>query len=404
MRSMRTTLYEKMFIDGFEKPSYVVATLLLERPLPERELTAAILATLERHPRLRSTAALRFGMPVALVPRAPEVWLEQRGVRSLRSADIHALEEALLGAALDLRTSLPLEVYAVADPPALLVKVHHAVIDASSGFSVLQDFVHLLDGRLPTVRKARRAPGRGERLARWTARARLAPRLPGVGVKTLYRPRARLEHEHVGHDERLLRSSHAKLARHARALGATFFELVASAVLSAMHRYNARWPGPPEQVGLMFARARKHTGDASFRADTRAVTIPAGLLATPHHPHTLRELRQAANDPGHDDLALAALYAARKLRRSSPEPREQDGLVFTLSDLTSFGRTVRTADAHAALGLRELRVLASPTSFDHAGMLVSRAGDDVRLSLVAHRGALDAEALLDATVALLEAS
>ena len=404
---MRTTLYEKMFIDGFEKPSYVVATLLLERPLPERELAPAITATLARHPRLRSTVAMRFGVPLALSPRPADAWLEHPGLRRLEHADIHALEEDLLGAPLDLRSSLPLEVYAVAEPPALIVKIHHAMIDASSGFAVLHDFTQLLEGRSPRDRTRRPPPGRARTFARWAARARLAPRLPGIGVTSRYRPVAPLDQERVGYGERVLRGANEVLTRRARTLGATFFELVASAVLSAMHAYNARSPSPPERVGLMFARARARTSaDASFRADTRAVSMPAALLRTAHHPLTLRELRRAATDPGHDDLALAALYLARKLRRPSTIAgaiaREHEGLVFTLSDLTSFGRTVPRGSASAVLAIRDMRVLASPTSFDHAGMLVSRVGDDVRLSLVAHRGAVDADVLLDATLARLE--
>jgi hypothetical protein len=400
---MRTTLYEKMFIDGFEKPSYVVATITLERPVPEVELAAAIRATLERHPRLRSNVTLRFGVPVALVPRSPEAWLVRPGIRALEEADIHALEEELLGTPLDLRDSLPLEVYAVARPPALVIKVHHAMIDASSGFEVLHDFARFLEGRIPGDRSRRRAAGRAQAWTRWASRARLAPRLPGIGVTARYRPERPLPHERVAYSERVLPRAHALLTRRARAVGATFFELVASAVLSAMHAYNARSARPPERVGLMFARARpRESGsDAGFRAETRSVSIAAAQLATPHHPATLRELRRAGADPGHDDLALAALYLVRKLRRSSPEPCEQRGLLFTLSDLTSFGRALRPA-ADAALPIRDVRVLASPTSFDHAGMLVSRLGDDVRLALVAHRGAVDAGILLDATLARLE--
>ncbi len=398
---MRTTLYEKMFLDGFEKPSYVVATLALERPLPDEELAQAVRATLERHPRLRSTVTFRFGVPIAFAPQPADVW---PGPHHLDRADLDALEERLLGTPLDPRVAFPFEVYTVRRPAALVVKVHHAVIDASSGFAVLQDFTRLLEGRVPAARARRRELGRVRVAARWASRATLAPRLPGIGVTARYRPETPLVHTPVVHRERVLHERHALLTRRARARGATFFELVASALLSAMHAYNARAPGSPERVGLMFARARPRAlaSGASFRAETRAVSVASSQLVTPHHPSTLGELRRAANDPRHDDLALAALYVARKLRRSSTQPREHRGLVFTLSDLTSFGRRMAHRSPDAPLPFRNVRVLASPTAFDHAGMLVSRRDDDVRLSLVTHRGAIDADALLDATVARLE--
>jgi hypothetical protein len=246
-------------------------------------------------------------------------------------------------------------------------------------------------------------------------------------VRASYQPSATLEEERVVYVERILPASHSRIARRARERGATFSELVASALLSGMHRYNSdRSTWPPPQVGLMFARARPRTkrrddlrhSDASFRADTCVVSAPSSRLATAHHPATLAGLRRAARDKRHNDLALAALYATRKVRGKDTSPALQSALHFTLSDLTAFGRAShgpkpsskgdkgRPRDAAPASGLPTtgIRVLASPTSFDHAGVMVSRSGDDVSLCLIAHRGALDAGALLDATVACLEES
>lgn len=422
---MRTTLYEKLFIDGFQKPSYVVATLAFDRLPPAEELTDAIVRTLERHPRLRSIARTWLGVPVALEPRPACEWRARGGLRRLESADVHALEEALLGAPLDIRRALPLEVYAIARPATLVVKAHHAVIDAASGFGVLDDFTRLLAGHEPRrhVRPAshgargRRvldgARGRraldwpsGRRALEWASGVQLAPRVPGPGVVARYRPTHSLEREPVAYTERLLAGAHERLARRARDHGATLFELVASALLSGMQRYNAARGSAraPETVGLMFARARRElrTSQASFRADTGVVAVPSALLATPHHRATLAELRRATRDRRHNDVALAALYAARKLRRPSRAPSEQTAICFTLSDLTAFGQSRRDVDpTSGSPAIAAVRVLASPTSFDHAGMLVSRFRGDVRLSLVAHRGAVDADALLGATLACL---
>jgi hypothetical protein len=154
----------------------------------------------------------------------------------------------------------------------------------------------------------------------------------------------------------------------------------------------------------MFARAepRRAGKKASFRADTCVVSLPAEQLDQLHHPSTLGQLRAAARDPHHNDLALALLYATRRLSRSPSMPGEQNALHFTLSDVTSFGRGLGREGS--GLTIRDLRVLASPTSFDHAGMLVSRFGGDVRLSLVAHRGALEFEALFSQLLANLEES
>jgi hypothetical protein len=197
--------------------------------------------------------------------------------------------------------------------------------------------------------------------------------------------------------------AHARIARAARARGATFSELVASSLLSAMARYNAvRTAEPPVSVGLMFARARRRrtTVDAAFRADTCVVSVPAERLERPHHPETLAELRRRANDQHHNDVALAALYARRKLFGRPPSPAEETALSFTLSDLTTFGRGLTRGKG--ALAMTGIRVLASPTSFDHAGMLLTRFGDDLRFAIVAHRGALDADALLDLALENLE--
>ena len=168
-----------------------------------------------------------------------------------------------------------------------------------------------------------------------------------------------------------------------------------------MAAYNAaRVEEPPATVGLMFARARPRLrpADAAFRADTAVVSAPCAHLSRPHHPETLAELRRRANDRRHNDVALAALYAKRKILGRPSPPAEETSLSFTLSDLTSFGR------GRPGFAMTGIRILASPTSFDHAGMLVSRFGDDLRFVIVAHRDALDARALLDATLNHLETS
>jgi hypothetical protein len=400
---VRTTLHEKVFINGFQKPSYVVASLALDALPAESLVRSAALETLAAHPRLRSTTRSRAGVPLELVPSPPEEWLERGGLRVLPHANLHALEEQLLGTPMDLARAFPFELYLVRDPPALLVKVHHAVLDATSGYTLLQDFARALVGAPRRERRARPVGPRVRRALSWLSRVRLRPRLPAVSLVTDYHPRAPLDEEPVGYSERLVLGAHPRIVARGQARGATFAEMVASAVMSAMFTYNAeRSSVPPPELGLMFARALPRAGasEASFRAETCVVSVPSGRLATLHHPRTLRELRSAATDPRHNDVALAALYATRRIFGRAAAPAPQRAIHFTLSDVTAFARGA--GGLLGGLAIRDMRVLASPTSFDHAGMIVSRFGTDVRLALIAHRGALDAGALLDATLGNLE--
>lgn len=397
---MRTTLYEKVFIDGFHKASYVVATLALASPPDGRALEEPLLRCLERHPRLRSLARFALGIPLSLDVRPPREWLSRGGLRTHQRADLHALEQTLLTERMDLETQMPLEIHLVAEPAALVMKVHHAFIDATSGFGLLLDFACAAGGA-PFPRREAPPPASWAELKDWLARVQLRPRVPEISVTTSYMPSAHLESEPVVFEERVLAGSFDRISVAARRRGSTFSETTASAVLSAIHRYNTARREVPRETGLMLARARprsKHR-DVSYTSDTCVVTVPSANLGTLHHPETLAELRAIARDRRHNDLALSLLYASRKLGKRETQPTLQRGVAFTLSDLTAFGRLAGRAGG--AMAIRDLRVLASPTSFDHAGMLLSRFGDDVRLSLISHRGALDGRALLDATVELL---
>lgn len=146
----------------------------------------------------------------------------------------------------------------------------------------------------------------------------------------------------------------------------------------------------------MFAKARPRAraDEAGFRADTHVIDAPVARLATPHHPAVLADVRAAFRSTKHNDLALAALYLARKLRPPERRPEPQPTLHLTVSDLTSFGRVLPPS-------VRDVRVLASPTSYDHAGVMIERAGDDLRLSFVSHRGAADGGELLGTMLALM---
>ncbi|NOU31448.1 MAG: hypothetical protein HOO96_26415, partial [Polyangiaceae bacterium] len=370
---MRTTLYEKVFIDGFHKPSYVVATLTLDALPPADRLREAIERTLERHPRLRSLVRYRWGVPVELRPVRVSEWVERGGVQELPPGVLQAFEQRLLSTPLDMRWELPLEVYAASSPAQLVLKVHHAVFDATSGFGLLRDFAQALAGEAFAPRAARKSTP-AKRALTWLRGVQLRPRVPAVSLLCDYQPQGPLPREPVVFLERSV--PHAQVARHARALGVTVSQLIASALLSAMNAYNsAHFEAPPEEVGMMFVRARPGLGaaSASFRADTCVVSVPRRQIVRAHHPDTLAELQRAARATGHNDVALAALYLDRKIRGRDTRPSRQASLHVTLSDVTSFGRTLRPG---GILGLRDLRVRSSPTSFDHAGMMVSRFADE----------------------------
>lgn len=397
---MLTSLYEKAFIDGFEKPSYVVARITLDQALPPAELTAAIERTLERHPRLRGRVIDVLGVPAWIAPRSIEEWRAAGGLRTLEEADVQALEEQLLTEDLDPHRAFPVQVILVRRPGVLVVKVHHAMIDGVSGFGVLHDFVQAVQATSPRPQPGRVRPARprslGQRVRAWLGGVQLRPRLPGISLLTDYQPVRPLRQEPVRYHEVRCDGAHGRVAARAREQGATFSEFFASALLSAMARYNrARRPDElPPRVGLMLARARLRAAgtDAGFRSDTCVVSCPTEQLARVHHPDTLAELRRATRQTGHNDVALLALYAARKLapeRAEGSAPERQRSLLFTLSDLTALGRGKESAG---------LRVLASPTSYDHAGLLVSRDGEALRLVVIAHEGALDAAELLSLTL------
>jgi len=378
-----TSLYEKVFIDGFEKPSYVVATIALPR-LPEN-LVESIKKTVELHPRLRSVIRFRFGVPTDLEPRPTSEWLEAGGGLTFvdHVASIPAFEEQLLSTP----TRMPLAVHAIRGPrPHLVLKIHHAFIDASSGFKVLHDFARMSAGLSPAPppspsTRIRRQP----RFRDWVRQAQLRPRLPSPSFATDFTPTLPLEQMPVVYVERIVRQ--APIARLARQHGATFSEIVTCALLSAM-------TAKTEKVGLMIAKARPRasTSEAAFRAETCVVDMDRGRPA--HDPSTLSTLRERMRDPRHNDVALAMLYAMRKLRPPTKGAVQNvRNIYFTLSDITAFRSSLHD----------DVRVLASPTSFDHAGMIVSRAGPHhVRFAVVAHRGALDGHGLLTSLFRNLE--
>lgn len=398
---MRTTLYEKVFLDGFEKPSYVVVTLSFSGPLPSADrLESAVRRTLERHPRLRSKVVTKLGVPTRFAPAARDEVSSAAKPTEHGARDVASLERELLSTELDPSTSLPFELHVVRSPSALVLRVHHAVIDASSGFSLLRDFARALGASVPEPRA--RGTSRLARARAWLNGVRARPRLPEPGLFVDYVPRNPLRREPVVYGERVLEGAFARARARAKLHGATFSELLASSVLSAFRDLAVARGGPlPPRLGLMIARARSRGGaSASFRAETSVVGVRTCDLERAHEPSTIAQIRGAARDGGHDDVALAALYLGRKLRRAvygdeRGRVRPVSDVTFTLSDLTGFGK-VSEAPLRA-LGVRDVRVLASPTAFDHAGMIATRAGDDLRLVVVAHEGAFDPDALLNAT-------
>jgi hypothetical protein len=394
-----TTLYEKLFIDGFRKASYVVATLELEAPIEDRSaFERAVARTLEAHPRLRSRVIERFGIPLALEPRAPGEWLARGGIAWRERVDLHAFEEALLSTPLDPRREFPFEVHVVGQPPAVVVKVHHAVIDAASAVALVRDFAVALGAPASPHTVRRRLPWH-RRIRAWAGAAQLRPRLPGISLVTSYDPTGTLTREPVRYVDRVVAGAHARVVGRARDRGVTASELMTSAVLSAMNDYNAhRRTPPPDPVGLMLARARPRlaSDEASYRAETSVVNATRAQLSIPHSSEVLATVRQAARDHHHNDVALALLYGMRKLERRDDRPRRQDSMLFTLSDLTAFSG--RLDAALGPLRVRALRVLASPTSFDHAGMLISRHASDLRLAVIAHAGAVDHAELVSRTL------
>jgi hypothetical protein len=442
--SEATSLYAKLFINGFSKPSYIVVTVELSGRADAAALRAALREVLARHPLLCARAEFAASIPMRFVHHAPERWLDEGGleVRDAAPPDaIPALQRRALAEPMDLERDGPLRVWLLhvgsgeEARSVVVVKVHHAVVDAYSGrLAVLEaaaayrrhaaSVVAPVAGAPRGARPSDQSPfkrlagdpgGALARAFRWLRTARLRARVPEASVVAHVAPRGPIEAHPVAYGERILAAGAlGRVVAGASALGLTFPQAVCAAALRAMDTYNAResprlGAATPPRVGLQVAASRRFRNaaerSASFAVDTVLVEAERALLA-PERGHDLaRRVRQALLAPGagHNELLLAAFYAARRARAAArrlglappwdPQPARAIHLLY--SDGTSVAtRLPQRLELSPGLAVTSLSYLASPVALDQ-GMLISFAyAGELRLSLVYHEGAIDGDALL----------
>jgi hypothetical protein len=419
------------FMEGFSKPSYVVVTVCLDGVLPVELVRRALEQLVERHPLLRSTVERCWGFPARFRHSAVSEWLAAGGIHVDDDFDLDRLpelERRLLSTRIDVGREFPVHVChltggsAGARRTVLVAKAHHAIVDAHTGRSLMADFASLCSAALtgtaapPLPRRSTSRPAATgmQRLSGWLRGAELAPRVPAVSLVSDFTPRAPIERLPVEFRERLLTAgTWARISARASQRQLSASQAVCLALLRSMARYNEaastdrRLPAP-EHIGLMFAQSRRFRREdrelpEGFRADTHVLRLPRSWLSSPERSecaeaYVRRELRPQRGK--HNDLALGALVIGRRLRRVVPTSAREapaarvPAVHFTLSDLTA-GATRIPALSLGGMQVASMRYLVSPVAAAHAGLLVQRYADQVRLSVIYHAGAIDADALLD---------
>lgn len=461
-----TSLYAKVFIDGFSKPSCIVLTSVLSGRMPAALGVSTFESLVEDNPPLRSRVERsRLGVPTHFRRCSTAAWRAAGSIsvhEPFDLAGLGAFERGLLGTRLDPEKEFPFQVWILqgeeAGRPvsAVVIKAHHAIVDAHAGKRLLLEYVTRwraamaegvnagerararANGALPKreVEAAVKAPwqqvaARARRAWEWARAADLSGRVPDVSLLSSYRPTGALYDLAVTFEERVLPEALFERVRTAAARrDLTFSHALCISLLRAMRRYNqdevARAPqrSLPDAMGLMIAVTRRWPREAAgavrFEADTRMLSVPDSMFA----PARAAELEALVRDAhavrrgGHNDVSLALLYASRRVERLATKlrgkPRALDPVPhvhFTLSDLTGGALRLRgaielplpgAAPATPPLRVETLRTLVSPFAPAHAGLIATVYGGRLRLTLLHHEGAVRGDDLLDGLVGELE--
>jgi hypothetical protein len=252
----------------------------------------------------------------------------------------------------------------------------------------------------------------------WLRSAQFSARVPDVSLLSDFQPQGSLWDLRVAYRERVAPAAmFEKIRQGAAAMDLTFSQALCGSLLRAMYMYNRQEAARtlshsmPAAIGLMVAvtqRWKRGAGGVKFEADTRLLSIPTALLADPA-PDLFSVVREAlaVRRGRHNDVALALLYASRRieklgarLRNASPTLELVREVHFTLSDLTGGALRLRSpielpVGPSEALRVDSIRTLVSPFAPAHAGLICTLYGGELRFSLLYHEGAVRGDDLLD---------
>ena len=196
--SERTSLYAKLFINGFSRPSYLVVVAELSGAVDVAIVREVLADCLEREVRLRSLVEFsRLGVPVRFRHQPVARWFDAgcfQVVEGFDFATLASFRRELLVAPMALDREFPLRVWVLRGDgrSALVVKVHHAVVDARTSRPILLRFVTRYRARaagrdlapVPPPAPPLRREGAPALLHawRWLRSARLDARVPDVSL------------------------------------------------------------------------------------------------------------------------------------------------------------------------------------------------------------------------------
>jgi len=422
-----TSLYAKLFIHGFSKPSYASVTGRIAGALDDTILRQAGRDMATRYPLLGAVVQWAGPIPVAFRTLPLEVAFP----RGYRTVDVGELDD-----------DLPRRfVTQLAEPPppdatlcrcwhvrgthqgapasALALQVHHAIVDADSAKVLIGGFLTAYRARaqgqppvLPPRAPARPWLGSDGRLAaaaRWLRTARLtAGRVPDTSLVADRRFDGPIDHQPIEVATLSLSSAERQAIRDAvQRRGLTFGQASCAALMRAFARYNAaRAATPPEHIGLMVAvspRRADHTVDTAedFGADSRALELPHALLADRARRGELLDAIRGAirrGKDGHNGVLLALFYTSRLVRpprRAGLRHVRRAHVVFSdfSGSVTSFLTPPHGGATPDALALATLDVAVSPVALDQVNVLCARYLDTTTFRVVAHAGVVDGLAL-----------
>ncbi|MCC6621637.1 MAG: hypothetical protein IT385_10310 [Deltaproteobacteria bacterium] len=425
-----TSLYAKLFIHGFSKPSYASVTARVAGALDDAILRRAGHDMAARYPLLGSVVQWAGPIPIAFRALPIEVAFP-RGYQTIDLGDVG-----------DLALDLPARFVAqLAEPPppdatlcrfwhvrgtfegrpasALALQVHHAIVDADSAKVFIGGFLDCYRARaqglapaLPPRPPARPWLGPGGRLAdaaRWLRTARLsAGRVPDTSLVADRRFDGPIERAPIEVTTLALATAERQAIRDAvRRRGLTFGQAACAALMRACARYNAaRAEAPPERVGLMVAVSPRRADETvaaaeDFGADSRTLELPHALLADPGRRGELLDAVRAAihrGKEGHNGVLLGLFYASRLVRpprRAGPRHVRRAHVVFSdfSGSVTSFLEAPFGGRHPGELALASLDVAVSPVALDQVNVLCARYLDTTTFRVIAHAGVVDGPAL-----------
>ncbi len=396
------TAYQRLFIEGFSRPSFIVIALAIDGSVNDDAVRDGLRAVATAQPLFRSQPKRRVGIPTHFSSLDMEAWLALAPLRwGAEVEGVDAAAAAVLDAPDRIADGIPLEarVHRSRNGTVIVGRIHHAVADGHALRRLLPAFVSGYRGK-PTAHRST-TPSRvslRERAARgltWLASARLSAREAPPATATSSVPRSDPQSWTPQVASHRLSSVAASRWHDA---GRHRIAVMLHALMLACRAYNQERNRGFAELGLMVATSRRGQRDYRKRdgaqVDTRLLVLPDALLDRPAAfvAHVGREL--SARDRGHHDLLVHLSYGMRRLRKARwGAPLTGVQLVF--SDVSSSALSFRRGLAlDADVAVNELCAYVTPTAIDAAAMLVSRYREQLTASLCWYDDAIDGAALL----------